>query len=175
MFHGNNNALACLVLLALSVINASAIQIEDAEVNYGYDTPSYIPDYLVEGQSIRVTVTVKGRNEEAYVGMTIISPSGREFDFTPKSVRCEEGWQGIGPENSRVTFHANITNAMDAGIRNLSGMELVISLWERIVYSSECARARGGSSCKWCKLNGYHMEGRLDSHRMRIPGLYYSD
>lgn len=41
--------------------------------------------------------------------------------------------------------------------------KVIVALWRWKVSKNECHNGEGGGPCEWCKKNGYHMEGRIDS------------
>ena len=71
--------------------------------------------------------------------------NGRTVDYKPVQVK--------GKGKKSITLPLN-----PAG-----NGKLYVKLWKFKVYSRACAKQNGGRKCQYCKKNGYHMEGRVDS------------
>src|SRR4030042_2364407 len=78
--------MAICILSLLITTNAAAITIQSVRVIYNGDTDT--PLFVKHGDHIEIVVTVKGADEKALVGATIIDPEGDELDLPFQYVHC---------------------------------------------------------------------------------------
>jgi len=146
-----------------------------------------LPNLVTAGDHVEVEVTVKGEQEEAWVGATLIDPEGDELDFDVQWVSCYNEFLGFSiPTTKKVRLSTTITEEMDASDLNDKGLQLIVRLWKRKVPASECTHGertmvveKDGSRrvvdipCKYCQRNGYHMEIPIGSPYKRHTKMYY--
>ena len=129
------------------------------------------------GDTVEVQVTVRGRNEAAFVGATITDSDGNELDF--RVWRVSLGANALGLAVSE-TGTLSVTIPGDR-FTQPSVLRLTVRLWERIVHARksngelECQRidpSDGRPPCKYCRRNGYHLEGPIGRPWEKTLGPY---
>lgn len=162
------------ILFVLTALEIKAMEINNVKVLYNSESNALV---VKAGDRIDVEVAVKGKEEQAFVGATIVDPEGDEIDFLIKKVYCEKGIFG-GMTTSKVTLSATITEDMDAGFANADGLRLIVRLWKYAIRRSECRRtdpSDGERPCKFCRRNGYHMESPIGEPFVKmLPGYMVS-
>ncbi|MCK4548027.1 MAG: hypothetical protein KAW17_11375 [Candidatus Eisenbacteria sp.] len=92
----------------------------------------------------KIIVEGVASDDSDWVGLTIFTEDGEELDFPAREV--EGNWMNR-------TFHVSWP------VEGYEGARFTVALWDEKV---RCPRGR---LCKYCKKNGYHMEGPLDRER----------
>ena len=141
--------------------------------------PTDTSTWIRLGDVVKLKCSVRGKNEFARVGATIINTNGRELDFHVSPAQCRQGSFGL-PDTVYITLSAVVTQHMcpdDPMWPADLSLRLVVRLWETRVFADDCTLGNpvdGKRPCKYCRKNGYHMEGPIGKAWMRKVGTYYA-
>lgn len=155
----NKKLLLIIFFLIFTITKIEAIEITNVKVLYNGESNTL---WLKAGDHVDIEVTVKGKDERAWIGATIIDPEGDELDLEANYAICEKNFLG-GPTTDTRTLSTVITEDMYAADYYNVGLRLVVKLWENCVLLRDCQRKGpdGYPPCKWCRRNGYHMENEI--------------
>lgn len=120
------------------------------------------------GDDIRIVVTVRGRDEEVYVGATLRDGQGDEQDLPVRRV-------SFGRRADKdVTLRDSVESILiDRANWNQRGIRYKVAVWRTLVRRSDCRVADpryGRPPCKYCRRNGYHMDNPEDATGWRSLG-----
>jgi len=126
---------------------------------------------FMPGDKVEVQVTVRGKNDEAFVGATITDADGNEFDF-----RVAHATLGSGTLGTAVISKYGLVETLPGDrFTQPSVLRLTVRLWEQRVSYEECKkRSPTGEACEYCKRNDYHMEGPIGGSWAKTLGPYVS-
>lgn len=148
-----------ILLLLSAAVTTSAIEISEVVIYYNGDT--LVPQCITAGDLIEVSVTIKGADDSAYVGATVIDAEGDEINMQITPVKV--GTDTLGKAEYQLSqVSAVITPEMaseDTTDANY-GMRMVLRLWDIKVEARDCERlgVDGEAPCDWCRTMSYHME-----------------
>lgn len=168
---------AALVIVGAIPKIGYCIEIRDVDVFLNEKPLRDASTFISPGDVIKVECTVRGKNEFAWVGATLLNPDGRELDFHVSPAHCREGVLGTA-DTVEVFLSTTVTPDMcpnDAWWPADLSLRLVVQLWKTRVFADDCtirSSVDGQRPCEYCRKNGYHMEGRIGGAWVRKIGNY---
>jgi len=156
-----NRTILIVVLLSivLGPLVLDALEISEAEILFNGDT--LVPECLNDGDVVELRVIIKGADDSAYIGATIIDPEGDQINIDVVPVICYSDAEGKSTYTT-ASLDATITemmNSADSSSREQK-LRIVYRLWDTRVPRDECENlgVDGDLPCDWCREYSYHME-----------------
>jgi hypothetical protein len=127
--------------------------------------------WLPPGTTVAFEVTIRGKQEMGFLGVTIQDEDGNELDLDVEPFELESGFLGSRDE-TRVVVYGTLGPPLgvlddDYPLR----LRYVVCLWRDRVLAYRCHNGPDGTPCVYCRRNGYHMEGRIACTGWRHLGV----